>query len=443
MQCHAVDELPRGGHRLAVEGDHDVIPLQAGPARGRVFGEATQQRPLAGLHPQRPTERRRHVLEEGAQGATRHPALPLQLGQQLQHDGGRHGEADASRHRYGGGDAHHLPAQVEQGAAGVSRVDGRVCLQEVVVRAAEMSGERADDAQRDAGGQAKGVPHRQHPVPGAQPARVAEPGHREAFRRIAQSQEGEVRGAVAAHQLSLIGAAIGQVHQEAGGVPEEVEAGEDQATPAKEDARAGALARGAPVRHRWVSLRKGRRGGLRVAFVLLVGGQRPLAGVHLDADHRGQQALDQGGQRRHLHRHRRARGPPWRGGGRTRLAGRLRIGLTRRALPAGRQDHQKRCAQTAEGWPHEGHTYQRHSELPAPRTAKRHAQGGRQWQTPEQPERFPSGTANSAGKLDTPPGFPDSPGAPPTWTPTPSDTASRRSGRRPGAGRCGGLAEVP
>ena len=92
---------------------------------------------------------------------------------------GRNGKADADRtarrRQDGGVNADDLAVHVEQRAAGIALVDGRICLDIVVVGAGiDVAAACRDDAGRDRTAEAKRVADRHHPIAGTQLVGIAE-----------------------------------------------------------------------------------------------------------------------------------------------------------------------------------------------------------------------------------------------------------------------------
>ena len=101
-------------------------------------------------------------------------------------------------------DANELAACVDERAPGVSRVDRRIRLNEVLVRgeaAAEAPAGRADDAERDGLVELIGIAHREHPFRDLQLRRIS-PIQRRKIRRV-DLQDGDVRHDVGANQFRL------------------------------------------------------------------------------------------------------------------------------------------------------------------------------------------------------------------------------------------------
>ena len=125
-------------------------------------------------------------------------------------------EADAldaeilGEHR--GVDADQLAAGIDQRAAGIADVDGRVGLDEILEgRHAELAAARgADDALRDRLRQADGIADGQHDVADAQPVGMPERHDRHVGLEV-ELQHGQVRVRIAADDRRVGDAAVGQL----------------------------------------------------------------------------------------------------------------------------------------------------------------------------------------------------------------------------------------
>eukprot|EP01022_Parablepharisma_sp_SALTPOND_P017632 TRINITY_DN2854_c0_g1_i1.p1 TRINITY_DN2854_c0_g1~~TRINITY_DN2854_c0_g1_i1.p1 ORF type:complete len:786 (-),score=227.08 TRINITY_DN2854_c0_g1_i1:181-2538(-) len=167
---------------LAVKAHDHVAARQAGLGRRAARDHIGHQGPHGLVQAELLGQFLGHRLDGNPQPAADDPAGGPELGHDLLGGVDRDGEADAlSLGHDGGVDAHHLALEVDQGAAGVARVDAGIGLQEVVIgTGADDAALGADDARGHGVLQAEGVAHGQNPV--AHPELVA----------VAQGQEGQL-----------------------------------------------------------------------------------------------------------------------------------------------------------------------------------------------------------------------------------------------------------
>ena len=126
-------------------------------------------------------------------------------------------------------DAHQFAAGVDQGAAGVARVDGRIGLDEIFeCRQAQLSAARgADDAVGDGLRQPQGIADRQHDIPDLQLVGMPE-GHDRQVIEV-HFQQRQIRVRIPAHHLGHGHTAVGQLHPHLIGVFDDVIVGGDVA----------------------------------------------------------------------------------------------------------------------------------------------------------------------------------------------------------------------
>src|SRR5262249_51618297 len=139
---------------LAVPATDDVPGLEPRLRRGPVGGHAGDTRPVRAVSRHRLRQLGGQLLDRDAEPAAGHVALLLHLGHELLRQVDRDGEADADvaaalaeDRRV---DADDVAVLVEQGSTRVARIDRRVGLDEVVVRALpDGTALRADDPRGD------------------------------------------------------------------------------------------------------------------------------------------------------------------------------------------------------------------------------------------------------------------------------------------------------
>ena len=138
-------------------------------------------------------------------------------------------------------DADYVTAQADQRSAGVSRIDGRIRLQEtlkLVPNAAAVLG--ADDSRRHGGLQTKRAADSQHPVAHLHSIRISQPRRRQIFPRI-DLQHREVGVFVHAHYFCGVASGFTvQLHLNLGGLVYHVVVREDVSALVHDDAGAQA-----------------------------------------------------------------------------------------------------------------------------------------------------------------------------------------------------------
>jgi len=145
-----------------------------------------------------------------------------------------------------GVDADQLPQRIDEGAAGVARVDGRIGLDEVLEGAdaqARAPG-GADDAHGHRLPHPEGVADGQHHVTGAQLVGVAQGDHRQILQLDAQHRQ--VRLRVGTHHLGARHPAVAQPHLDRLGSLDDMVVGEDEALVADDDPRTEARLQALP-----------------------------------------------------------------------------------------------------------------------------------------------------------------------------------------------------
>src|SRR5262249_38263010 len=136
--------------------------------------------------------------------------------------------------------AHDLAFQVDQRAPGISRVDGRIGLDEVVVTAlADEPSLGADDTRGDRMLEAEWVADGHHPFADAQLIGVAE-GYSAEIGDVVDLDDGDIRLRVTAHDLRLVLLFILELDDDFVGVLDDVVVGEDVAVAIDDEAGAQA-----------------------------------------------------------------------------------------------------------------------------------------------------------------------------------------------------------
>src|SRR5262249_20502411 len=147
----------------AVDADDDIARLDAGPLGRRLRIDLADDGAFVDVHMHGLGDVRRQVLQRHADPAALHRAMR----HELLHDAARHVDryreaaaaSAAARTDDRRVDADELAAQVDERAAGIARIDGRVGLDEVLVVLDVEAGaaERADDSGGDGLAEAEGI----------------------------------------------------------------------------------------------------------------------------------------------------------------------------------------------------------------------------------------------------------------------------------------------
>ena len=222
------------------------------------------------------------VLDGDAQVAANHPAVLDQVGHHLAGDRRRGGEADALpvavRGQNGGVDADQVATGVDQRAAGVAAVDGRVGLDEILEGGDAQMGAAggADDAHGHGLAHAQRVADGQHHVADAHRLRAVQFDLRQVFQGDLQQRQIGFR--VGAHHPRRGVPAVAQGHQDLIGVADHMVAGQHIAFGGHQHpgAQAGQGALAARALHEAVEQ--------RVVAELLAAAGDDLGGI--DVDHR-------------------------------------------------------------------------------------------------------------------------------------------------------------
>ena len=213
------------------------------------------------------------ILDLDTQPAAAHRAALLELLDDALDGFGRHREGDtdvaAGRAVDRRVDADDVALEVEGRAAGVAVVHGSVDLH-VVVRAADVTGERRDDTSRDRAAEAERIADRQHPIADAR-GLLRELQNRQRLLRL-DLQECKIGARVGADDLGVNLLLVIEAHLHLGGAVDDVVVGDDVAVSRNDEAGAGRLTR--PLLHR-VAL------AIRHVFEELV--QRVIVGETRDA----------------------------------------------------------------------------------------------------------------------------------------------------------------
>ena len=255
QRADAANQVAAAAHRRAVDVGYPVAGPQAAARRRRVLNHAPGQRPVHLGDAQRGAQLVAGRAHEHPQIAVAHGAGLDQVADAVLGGVDRQGKPDpgaaAAARRNPGVEADYLTLQVDQRAAGVAGVDGRVGLDVLgdvgaVETARGLAAERAHDPGGDAGLEPEGTAHRQHQVTHLQPARVAEARCRQPAWRAKRNHR-DVLTRVAAHEFGVIVAAVVQRHRDAGGAfRNHVVVGEhvvEAARVTEDDAGAGAARR--------------------------------------------------------------------------------------------------------------------------------------------------------------------------------------------------------
>ena len=133
---------------------------------------------------------------------------------------------------------HHLTIGIEQRPSGVTGVDGGIGLDQIqtLIGDAELGGiavGAADDPQGDGVIQAKGVTHRDGPVPHFHRIGITQRRHGQRLRG-GHAHHGQISHGIGANHRTLHGAAIHQPHRDPRGPLHHVSVGEDQAISLKD-----------------------------------------------------------------------------------------------------------------------------------------------------------------------------------------------------------------
>ena len=250
--AHGQDGAVGRGDLRAANAHDDVALLDAGLVGGAARGDLGHVGALA----------HGELVGLGVLGVDRlHGEADVGVGDLLAvHDLLRHvngvvawdGKANAGKAlRIGGverADAHELAAVVDQGAAGVTGVDGRIHLDEVGVERVARAGlhelvarQGRDDALRDGLLEAKRAAHGHDPIAHLQGGGVPHLDGRDGVSLEVRLDHGEVARAVRAHKLGVVALAV-DGHGDGVGVLDDVVVGDDVALGVQHHAGAQALA---------------------------------------------------------------------------------------------------------------------------------------------------------------------------------------------------------
>ena len=185
------------------------------------------------------------IIGDDAAPAAHHAAMREDVAHHAARQVDRDGKADALNaggvhvlgdHR--GVDADQFARGIDQGAAGIAFVDGRVGLDEILEggHAQLLAIDGTDDAVGDRLLQAERVADGQHLIADLQPVRAPQAHDREPRQPDRQQRQVGVR--ITAHHLGHRAAAVGQLHLDAGGIGDHVVVGDDVAALVHDHARA-------------------------------------------------------------------------------------------------------------------------------------------------------------------------------------------------------------
>ena len=240
---HEALEILRRLDRGAVERDHDIVGAEPAARGGLARHDLADHGAARLLEVERRQLLVADLADAHAQPAPLDLALLGELRQELLQEVRWDREADgavASRHAV---DADDLAGHVDQGAAGVARVDRGVGLDEVEPRRGD--GERralaAHDPERDGLLEAERMAQRQHELADPHAVRVAEGQHGQVARAVDPDQ-GEIDPVVLAGDLAHEPPTVG--HPDLDGVTDVDDVGvrHEQAGRVDEEARTGATA---------------------------------------------------------------------------------------------------------------------------------------------------------------------------------------------------------
>ena len=234
-------EVARVLDLLAVHLDDDVAGLKVFLGRGSVLGHFGDHGALGFLHADRVGDVVAHILDDDTEPAAIDRAGSLELGDDLLHQSGGHGESNADIAARGredrGVDADNLAVEVKRGTAGIAAVHRRIDLQIVVRPRADIAVMRRDDAGRHRAAQTERVADREHPVAHARVLGLElDEGERLAVGL--DLDERHVRARIGPDQRGWIFVAVLQRDGDVLGVLDHVVVGHDEAVGRDEEARA-------------------------------------------------------------------------------------------------------------------------------------------------------------------------------------------------------------
>ncbi|MNQ61493.1 hypothetical protein D3C85_758080 [compost metagenome] len=218
--------------RLAVHAENDVAHLQAALRRRAALQHLGHQGAGRLVQAEGFGQILVHFLDHHAQPATTDLAFGLELVGNAHGDVDRNGEGQTHEAAGTGEDlrvdADHLAVQVEQRAAGVTRVDRHVGLDEryiVLVRQAAALG--ADDTGRHRVVEAEGRTDGQHPAAHLELVGLADLHDRQIL--ALDLEQGDVGTRIGADELGFELAAVGQAHDDFIGIGHHMVIGQDVA----------------------------------------------------------------------------------------------------------------------------------------------------------------------------------------------------------------------
>ena len=240
--CDQQQQLMRVLDRLAVDLGHNIPRFEPCLVGGIPFEDIRNQGAALVFDLHALGDILTDVLNGNPQPSPGH----LPLGLQVRQDGFRHADRDGEPNSLPlrndrRVDADHLALHVEERSPAVSRVDGGVGLDEIVIRPrADHAALCADDPGGDGLLQAEGVPDGQNPVSHPELLRVARFRDRQAVVRFDLDQ-GDVGLGVLADDFCLVFLAVGELHQDFIGLLHDVVVCEDIAVMADDEPGAEAF----------------------------------------------------------------------------------------------------------------------------------------------------------------------------------------------------------
>jgi len=183
-------------------------------------------------------------LHRRAEIAAHHAAFLFELGQHFLDQIGGDGEADAD---IAAGlaedrrvDADHFAAHVDQRAAGITRIDRGVGLNEIVIGpGADLTPLRADDARRHRVIEAEGIADGHDPFADLEPVGVTEADHGEIVSRV-DLDHGDIGLLIAANHFGVVALSVRQGHGDFLRAVDDVAIGENRAVAIDDESRADA-----------------------------------------------------------------------------------------------------------------------------------------------------------------------------------------------------------
>ena len=234
-------QIPHLLHLHAIELHNDVPRTQARPVGRTALRDIRHQGAHGLLEPQPLGQVLGHRLNAHAQPAAARLTIFHQLRHHLFRQVGGNGETDAhrtaGRRQDGGVHTHDLALHVEQRAAGIALVDGRVRLDEIVVGTGiDVAVAGRNDAQCHGSAQPERIADRQHPVADLHPVGIAELNVGQRLLGL-DDQHGEIRLRIAPPQSGLQPRAIREIDDDFVGPLDHMVVGDDDALGIDDESR--------------------------------------------------------------------------------------------------------------------------------------------------------------------------------------------------------------